>query len=78
MENLLLFYVLQKDHSKKCKIVFKRKSTIWNWNLQNSKSIVAASNLLVKLAFFSILLHGSNYICNSPAKYNVNINFYYI
>ena len=26
--------------------ICKRKSIIWNWNLQNKKSFVAASNLL--------------------------------
>ena len=30
-ENLLLFYFLQNDYSKRCKNVFKNKSTIWNW-----------------------------------------------
>ena len=48
IENLLLFYFLQKDYSKRCKIVFKRKWAIWNGNLQSSKSFVAVSNLLVK------------------------------
>ena len=60
-----------------CRGSFKHRSTIWNWNLQNSKSFAAAAyNLLVKLTFFSILLHKSNNICNSLAKYTVHICLY--
>ena len=36
IENLLVFYFLQKYHSKSCKTVCKRKSYIWN--LQDQKS----------------------------------------
>ena len=41
---------------------FKRekKKKIWNWNWQDIKAFVAASNLLEKLTSFSHLLHGSN------------------
>ena len=44
----ICLYFLQKRYSKRCKTAFKRKSTIWNWNKQNSKVLCSSLQSLEK------------------------------
>ena len=58
--------------------LYLNENVLSKTEIYKTQFFVAASNLLDKLAFFSILLHGSYNICDSPAKYTAQTCLYSI